>query len=49
MVQALNLALACFSYDFVGTVNDETLDEAINIQVPTKWKPSNLYIKFTDF
>lgn len=37
--QGLDLALACMNYDFVGSMNDETLDENVNIQVPAKWKP----------
>uniref|UniRef100_A0A915D4X1 Exportin-7/Ran-binding protein 17 TPR repeats domain-containing protein n=1 Tax=Ditylenchus dipsaci TaxID=166011 RepID=A0A915D4X1_9BILA len=37
--QALDLAFACMNYDFIGSMNDETLDENINIQVPTKWRP----------
>lgn len=42
MIQALNLSLTCLSYDFVGTINDETLDESINIQVPPKWKTGKI-------
>jgi exportin-7 len=37
--QAIDLTLTCLSFDFIGSLNDETLDENVNIQVPTKWKP----------
>ncbi|KAI1720846.1 galactoside-binding lectin domain-containing protein [Ditylenchus destructor] len=37
--QALDLTLACMNYDFIGSITDETLDENISIQIPTKWKP----------
>ncbi|KAH7713326.1 exportin-7 [Aphelenchoides avenae] len=37
--QALDLMLACLSFDFIGSLTDDTLDENVNIQVPTKWRP----------
>lgn len=37
--QALDLSLSCTNFDFIGSMNDETLDENINLQVPTKWRP----------
>uniref|UniRef100_A0A914P2G4 Uncharacterized protein n=1 Tax=Meloidogyne incognita TaxID=6306 RepID=A0A914P2G4_MELIC len=36
---ALDLSFACTNYDFSGIVNDETLDEGNNVQIPTKWRP----------
>ncbi|KAL7073722.1 hypothetical protein ACQ4LE_007266 [Meloidogyne hapla] len=36
---ALDLSFACTNFDFAGIVNDETLDEGTNVQIPTKWRP----------
>uniref|UniRef100_A0A183BLN1 Importin N-terminal domain-containing protein n=1 Tax=Globodera pallida TaxID=36090 RepID=A0A183BLN1_GLOPA len=37
--QAVDLTLASVSFDFVGSMFDETLDENVNIQIPAKWRP----------
>ncbi|EFJ44129.1 hypothetical protein VOLCADRAFT_65225 [Volvox carteri f. nagariensis] len=36
----LNLALACLSFDFVGTCLDESSEELCTIQVPSSWRPA---------
>ncbi|KAL3148536.1 hypothetical protein ABBQ38_013973 [Trebouxia sp. C0009 RCD-2024] len=37
--QAIALALACLSYDFVGTSNDDSSEDLGTIQVPSPWRP----------
>ncbi|KAL3083211.1 hypothetical protein niasHS_011013 [Heterodera schachtii] len=37
--QAVDLTLASVSFDFVGSMFDETLDENVNIQIPARWRP----------
>ncbi|KAF7633265.1 hypothetical protein Mgra_00007366 [Meloidogyne graminicola] len=36
---ALDLSFVCTNFDFAGIVNDETLDEGNNVQIPAKWRP----------
>ncbi|GIL63010.1 hypothetical protein Vafri_17171 [Volvox africanus] len=38
--EGLNLALACLSFDFVGTCLDESSEELCTIQVPSSWRPA---------
>lgn len=38
--EGLNLALACLSFDFVGTCLDESSEELCTIQVPSAWRPA---------
>ncbi|PNW69825.1 hypothetical protein CHLRE_19g751347v5, partial [Chlamydomonas reinhardtii] len=38
--ECLNLALACLSFDFVGTCLDESSEELCTIQVPSAWRPA---------
>ncbi|MCO5551769.1 hypothetical protein L7F22_005272 [Adiantum nelumboides] len=37
--QAINLALKCLSYDFVGTSLDESSEDLGTIQIPSSWRP----------
>jgi hypothetical protein len=37
--QALQLALNCLSFDFVGTCLDESGEDLATIQVPSSWRP----------
>lgn len=37
--QAVQLALKCLSFDFVGTSLDESTEDPGNIQVPSSWRP----------
>ncbi|KAH7288361.1 hypothetical protein KP509_31G023600 [Ceratopteris richardii] len=37
--QAINLALKCLSYDFVGTTLDESSEDIGTIQIPSAWRP----------
>lgn len=37
--QALQLALSCLSFDFVGTCLDDSTEDLSTIQVPTQWRP----------
>ncbi|DBA92724.1 hypothetical protein WJX77_011928 [Trebouxia sp. C0004] len=50
--QAVALALACLSYDFVGTSMDDSSEDLGTIQVPSPWRPqiedmSNLQLLFS--
>jgi hypothetical protein len=38
--QALQLALSCLSFDFVGTCLDESGEDLATIQVPSSWRPA---------
>ncbi|PSC72660.1 exportin-7 isoform X2 isoform A [Micractinium conductrix] len=38
--QAVQLALQCLSFDFVGTCLDESSEDLGTIQVPSAWRPS---------
>ena len=38
--QAMSLALACLSFDFVGTCVDESSEDLGTIQIPSAWRPS---------
>ncbi|KAL4534670.1 hypothetical protein Ndes2526A_g05549 [Nannochloris sp. 'desiccata'] len=38
--QAMSLALACLSFDFVGTCVDESAEDLGTIQIPSAWRPS---------
>lgn len=38
----LRMALNCLSFDFIGSVNDETSDDNISVQVPTAWRVGKL-------
>lgn len=35
----LKLALNCLTFDFIGTLPDESSDDVNTIQVPTSWRP----------
>lgn len=39
---SLDLALACLSYDFIGTSNDETSDDLSTVHLPTSWRKALL-------
>lgn len=38
--QAVQLALSCLSFDFVGTCLDESSEDLGTIQIPSAWRPS---------
>jgi len=38
--QALQLTLRCLSYDFLGLINDDSMDESTTVQVPNAWRPA---------
>mmetsp|Transcript_32224 Transcript_32224/g.76547 ORF Transcript_32224/g.76547 Transcript_32224/m.76547 type:complete len:1079 (+) Transcript_32224:189-3425(+) len=36
--QGLKLCLACLSYDFIGTLSDESTEDVGTVQIPTGWR-----------
>lgn len=38
--QAMQLALHCLSFDFVGTCMDESAEDLGTIQIPSAWRPA---------
>eukprot|EP00899_Mesostigma_viride_P004716 jgi/Mesvir1/14245/Mv09683-RA.1 len=38
--QAIQLALKCLSFDFVGTSSDESAEDLGTIQIPSPWRPT---------
>lgn len=40
----LQLSLNCLTFDFVGSMIDETGDDSVTVQVPTVWRIGNQFI-----
>lgn len=42
MNHILRLTRNCLSFDFIGTSNDDSIDDMSTVQIPTNWRPAFL-------